>query len=168
MKDEIIINIPDLFPQFKPNPNNLRVIKTARSLRKINEAARNGYKPLLKKVEQSRDIKSKFAIWQNQKTREIKLSEDYRAEYSFEDDMIKVIDWTFYYPKPFKNPFAAYLIPLDIAIEERVFLEDLIEDIVGQSWNQGDSNRLAGAEAIWTGNDFEIQVTNNDARYLIG
>lgn len=168
MKDEIIIDIPDLFPQFRPNPNNLRVIKTARSLRKVNEAARKGYRPLLRKVEQSPNIQSKFAIWQNQKTGEIKLAEDYRAEYSFEDDMIKVIDWTFYYPKPFKNPFAAYLIPSDLIIGERVFLEDLIEDIVGRSWNQGDSNRLASAEAIWTGKDLDIQASDKDAQYLIG
>lgn len=168
MKDEIILDIYDSYLDSKPNPKNLRVIKTARSKLKINEAARKGYKPLLKKVEQSPEIHSKFAIWQNQKTGEIELAVDYRAEYSFKDDMIKVIDWTFYYPKPFKTPFAAYLLPLDITVGERVFLEDLIEDIVGQSWNQGDSYRLESAEAIWTGNDFEIQATKEDARYLIG
>jgi hypothetical protein len=168
MTDEIILDIPDLFSEFKPNPKNLRVIKTARSERKINEAARKGFKPLLKKVEPSPDIQSKYAIWQNQKTGEIKIAGDYRAEYSFKDDMVKVIDWTFYYPKPFKSPFAAYLIPSDITDGELVFLEDLIEDIVGQSWNQGDSYRLDSAEAIWTGNDFEIQTSSKDARYLIG
>jgi hypothetical protein len=168
MKNEIILDIPDLFHDSKPNTKNLRIIKTARSERKINEAARKGYKPLIKKVPQSPEIQSKFAIWQNQKTGEIELAVDYRAEYSFKDDMVKVIDWTFYYPKPFKTPFAAYLIPSDIAVGERVFLEDLIEDIVGQSWNQGDTYRLESAEAIWTGNDFEIQATKKDARYLIG
>ena len=161
-------NIFDIFPHLKSNPNNLRVIKTARSERKINEAARNGYKPLIKKVEASPEIRSKFAIWQNQKTGEIKLSGDFRHGYSSTDDMVQVIDWTFYYPKLFKNPFAAYLLPLDITVGERVFLEDLIEDIVGGSWNQGDTYRLESAEAIWTGNDFEIQATEEDAQYLIG
>jgi hypothetical protein len=168
MTDAIILDIPDLFPEFRPNPNNLRVIKTARSERKINEAARQGFKPLLKKVEPSPDIRSKYAIWQNQKTGEIKISGDFRERYSLKDDMVQVIDWTFYYPKPFKNPFAAYLIPSDITVGERVFLEDLIEDIVGQSWNQGDSYRLDSAEAIWTGNDLEIQASSNEARYMIG
>jgi len=52
---------------------------------------------------------------------------------------------------------AAYLIPKDIQIGERVFIEDLIEDYVGASWNQGDTFRLESCDAIWNGKDLEIQ-----------
>ena len=69
----------------------------------------------------------------------------------------EVTSWIHYYPNPFVNPYAAYLIPSDIQIGERVFLEDLIEDYIGAKWNQGDTYRLPSCEAIWNGKDFNIQ-----------
>ena len=53
--------------------------------------------------------------------------------------------------------YAAYLIPKDIQVGERVILEDLIEDYIGASWNQGDTWKLQSCEAIWNGEDFAIQ-----------
>ena len=141
------------------NPEGLRVIKTARSLASINSAAKKGLKPLLKKVEPSEDIRSKYAVIQNKKTGEIEVLGDYRqGRFTGEDaEYEKVIDWTYYYAYSFKSPFAAYLIPHDIEIGERVILKDLIEDYIGASWNQGDTYRLESCEAIWNGIDFEIQ-----------
>jgi hypothetical protein len=49
------------------------------------------------------------------------------------------------------------LIPKDIKIGERVFVKDLIENFVGQTWNQGNSWRLKSCEAIWNGEELEIQ-----------
>ena len=60
------------------------------------------------------------------------------------------------------SPFAAYLIPKDIVIGERVFVKDLIEDFVGKSWNQGDTYRLESCEAIWNGIDLEIQYERSE------
>jgi len=67
-----------------------------------------------------------------------------------------VIGWTYYYPYHFESPFAAYLIPPDLQIGETVLLEDLIEDVVGSSWNQGDTYRLASCKAIWDGKEFVL------------
>lgn len=140
------------------NRDGLRVIKTARDEESINEAARNGFKPLIKKIIPSDEIRTKYAVFQNKKTGEIQVVGDYRGEGLFRDgDYAKVIDWTFYYPYSFTSPFAAYLIPQDIQVGERVFLEDLIEDYVGSTWNQGDKYRLESCDAIWNGSDLEIQ-----------
>jgi len=38
-----------------------------------------------------------------------------------------------------------------------VILEDLIEDIVGSSWKQGDTYRLASCKAVWDGKDLSLQ-----------
>ena len=136
----------------------LRVIKTARDKSSINRAAKNGYIPLLRKVEPYTKIRSKYAVVQNKKTGEINVIGDFRARfYGDGDDFEMVIDWTDYYPHNFTSPFAAYLIPKDIKKGERVLLEDLIEDYVGASWNQGDTYRLESCEAIWNGKDLEIQ-----------
>jgi hypothetical protein len=154
------------------SPQGLRVIKTARDKDRINEAVKNGFRPLIKKVKPSSKIRSKYAVVQNTNTGEIEVIGDYRSKL-YSDNLVPnrlsrifpeikidyeiVIDWTFYYPNNFKSPFAAYLIPKDIQIGERVLLEDLIEDYVGGRWNQGDTYRLGSCEAIWNGKDLEIQ-----------
>lgn len=136
--------------------NGLRVIKTARDKDSINKGVKDGFKPLLKKVEPSSKIRSKYCVVQDKQTGEIEIVGDYRSHFP-SDEFEVLIDWTYYYPYSFKSPFAAYLIPKDISIGERVYLEDLIEDYVGASWNQGDTYRLENCEAIWNGSDFEIQ-----------
>ena len=138
------------------NQSDLRVIKTARDKDSINEAARNGLKPLVKKVEPLLDIRSKYSVVQNIQTNEIEVVGDFRGGFN-NAEYNTVIDWTFYYPHCFQSPFAAYLIPMDIKIGERVFIEDLIDDFIGASWNQGDTYRLDSCEAIWNGMDLEIQ-----------
>ena len=140
------------------NSQELRVIKTARDKDSINNAAQCGFKPLLKKVEPSNKIRSKYTVVQNKKTGEIEIIGDFRFGFHSDgnEEFITVIDWTYYYPNNFKSPFAAYLIPNDIVIGERVYVEDLIEDYIGASWNQGDRYRLESCEAIWNGTDLEI------------
>lgn len=139
--------------------DNIRIVKTARDKNSINEAASKGLQPLLKKVVPSSEIRSKYAVIQNKMTGEIEVIGDYRIFHNLKEnpDLVTVIDWTEYYPHNFASPFAAYLIPKDIQIGERVFIEDLIEDYVGASWNQGDTFRLESCDAIWNGKDLEIQ-----------
>ena len=141
------------------NAQELRVIKTARDLNSINRGAKNGLKPLIKKVIPSPEIRSKYSVVQSKKTGEIEIVGDFRGGFHSDDngEFETVIDWTFYYPHNFNLPFAAYLIPKDIKAGERVFIEDLIEDYIGARWNQGDTYRLESCEAIWNGKDLEIQ-----------
>ena len=145
------------------NPKELRIIKTGRDRDIINNAARNGFKPLIKKVRPSDEIRSKYSVIQNKKTGEIKIIGDLRFDYLTDDsgDYVTVIDWTYYYPHNFKSPFAAYLIPKDIIVGEMVFVEDLIEDYIGASWNQGDTYRLESCEAVWNGKNLEILYDQN-------
>ena len=147
------------FLEKNKNSNELRVIKTARDKETINQAAKNGFRPLIKKIEPSDKIRSKYSVIQNKQTGEIEIIGDYRmgVRMNKEIPFETVIDWTYYYPHTFNSPFAAYLIPKDIKTGERVFIEDLIEDYIGARWNQGDTYRLESCEAIWNGTDLEIQ-----------
>ena len=45
------------------NPNNLRVIKTARDEDSINKAAKSGFRPLVKKIVRSKQVHSKYAVF---------------------------------------------------------------------------------------------------------
>ena len=139
----------------------LRIIKTARTVDTINQAAREGFSPIVKKVEPSAAIRSKYAVMQNKSTNEIKMIGDFREKnrnlFGPKDSCEMIIDWTYYYPHKFESPIAAYLVPEDIEVGERVMLEDLIEDIP-RSGGQGNVLRLNSCEAIWTGEEFEIKI----------
>jgi hypothetical protein len=165
-----------------------RIIKTARTEKAINKAAEQGFRPLIKPVIPSPDIRSKFAVLQDKETGKITVAYDYRqADIPFikpvvefpketqeETDsfnltfphvanteptakQVTVIGWTYYYPYNFKSPYAAYLVPLDLKVGETVMLEDLIEDIVGERWSQGDTYRLKSCKAVWDGKEFILQ-----------
>jgi len=144
------------------NTNNLRVIKTARNEDAINDAVDKGYRALVKPVVPSKDIKTKIAVFQNKHTGRVVVSGDYRYNFNNDENYKTIMDFTYYYPYSFESPFAAYLIPDDIEIGEKVFLEDLIEDIVGSCWNQGSAYRLDSCEAIWTGKEFDIQYVEKE------
>lgn len=140
------------------NNISLRTIKTARTEKEMNIAAKKGFRPLLKPVEPSKDIKVKYAVLQNSKTGEVQVINDFRAAQMGDKNFKVAIDFTFYYPYHFELPFAAYLIPNDIKLDEQVYIEDLIEDIVGVTWNQGDAHRLKGCVATWNGTDFTLSI----------
>ena len=134
-------------------PPQLPVIKTARDLDAINQAVKDGFIPIVRKVEPDPKIRSKYSLVRNRVTGEFELIGDFRWP---DSDCDTVIDFTFYYPYHFKSPFAAYLVPKDLAPGTRVLLEDLIEDLVGATWNQGDVYRLESCQAIWDGKDMVI------------
>ncbi len=157
MTREFIKNGPEnLDTPEKDDISHLRVIKTARDEKSINQAVAEGFFPLLKQVVPSSKIRSKYAVLQNPETGAIQVTGDLRVR-NRESGYETVIDFTFFYPHHFPSPFAAYLIPSDLKVGERVYLEDLIEDLVGSSWNQGDTYRLPSCKAIWNGKDFDIQ-----------
>lgn len=147
--------------------NDLRVIKTARDIESINAAVKAGFRPLVKKVLPSKKIKNKYSVIQNKTTGEITVVGDYRHSIDTDEYEI-VVNWTFFYPYKFESPFAAYLVPKDIRIGEIVMLEDLIEDIVGTKWNQGDTYRLESCRAIWNGSDLEIIDSSESLNFMVG
>jgi hypothetical protein len=147
----------------------LRVIKTAREEESINSAVDAGYTPLIKRLQKSKEICSKYAIIKNKKTGKIKQVRDFRfGRYIDSNQYEMVLDFEYYYPHNFPSPFAAYLIPPDLEVGEAVWLEDLIEDYVSSVWNQGDVNRLESCEAIWNGKDFEILFESAQISERIG
>jgi len=155
-----------MFWRRSKNENGLRIIYTARSKWAINRAIGKGLIPVIKKVEPSNKINSKFAIVRNTETGKIDVIRDFRQ--SDKPGFETVLDWTSYYPHYFSSPFAAYLIPSDIQIGERVYIKDLIEDIVGGSWNQGDTYRLPSSEAIWDGNELIIEFDSKMGFNIVG
>ena len=146
-------------------PSFTRTIKTARTVEDINEAARAGLRPLIKPVVPSKKIRAKFQVLQHRVTGEVSVVADYRT--FLDADWEVAIDWTRHYPHQWPLPFAAYLLPADLQVGERVLLEDLIEDLVGTSWNQGDAYRLESCTATWNGKDFDLDYSQDRDRTLV-
>ena len=149
---------PNSFGIPSGTPNDLRVIKTARDEQTINEAAGVGFWPLVQKVVQSNSISSAVAVYQGKKTGKIRTVRDRRflPSYSEGEQYECVLNFFSYYPYAHESPFAAYLIPKDLAEGERVWLEDIIPDIVGIYGNQGYRCRLECCEATWEEGKFTI------------
>jgi len=148
------------------NDHILRHIKTARSKKAINAAAARGYRPLIKALKPSKKIQSKFQIIQNVETGEIVVNGDFRSGPPNSNWNV-VVDWTFYYPHSWPSPFAAYLIPPDLKEGEWVILDDLIEDVIGGSWNQGDTYRLESCRAQWIKGNFILDYDPKRSRAMI-
>ncbi|MBC8135787.1 MAG: hypothetical protein H8F28_07885 [Fibrella sp.] len=151
----------------KPDPCPFRRIRTARGEDAINQAAKDGLWPLVMKVEQSRKIYTWMAVYQNEQTGAVLTVGDSR--YLPESPWKRIIKPFSFYPDHFEHKIAAYLIPNDLAVGERVFLVDLIEDLVAVYGNQEHTSRLDSAYAIWTGKKFRVEWSEwRDADRFIG
>ena len=144
-----------------------RVIKTARSETEINEAVESGYTPLIKQVIPSDKIGVMYSLEKNLQTGEIAILQDSWEIHTYRENTERMIDMVYYYPYQFPSPFAAYLVPTDIKVGERVILEDLIEDIVGAR-HKMHTYRLDSAEAIWNGKKFIIDQDSYQVEFSMG
>ena len=146
---------------------DLKLIKTARNLQSINNAVDNGYIPLIKEVKILTTIKAMYALDRNKETGKFIELTDSRTIWSHNEHSERIIDQAEYYPYCFESPYAAYLVPADLKTGERVVLEDLIEDYVGDTWKMN-SYRLKSSEAIWTGTEFIVDYVSAPRSVSLG
>lgn len=141
-----------------------RVIRTARTDKAINAGVEDGFFPLLKDVIPGKHVHFMYGVAQDPVTGKVRVLGDVRQDLSE-----LVLEFRTYYPYHFPSPFAAYLLPPDLAPGETVWLEDLIEDVVAVYGNQGNRPRLACAPAVWNGADFDLLFDpQTDADHWIG
>jgi hypothetical protein len=108
-----------------------------------------------------------IAVYQHKETGEIEIVGDFRC--GMGEEYKQVVPFMGFYQYNFPNPYAAYLVPPDLAEGERIWLHDIIEDIVAVYGNQGWHPRLECGEAIWVNGDFQVQFNpERDAPRLIG
>lgn len=148
-------------------PPGTRMIRTGRTMQEINEAISEGYRALVLPVVPSDKIRNKRAVFRHVDSGALLFSGDYRDEY--DKTLEKISDWRYFYPYSWPEPFAAYLLPPDLEEGDTVWLEDLIEDEVASSWNQGDACRLDSCLAVWTGEQFDLLFDRDrDRRVVMG
>lgn len=136
------------------------VIQTARSIEEINTGINNGYQVLIRDVIPSSEIKITYSLERDLNTGEYGLLLDPDEINTSKDGTERVLEKISYYPYYFPYPFAAYLLPNDLAIGDKVLLEDLIEDIADID-SKMHTLRLESAEATWNGASFDIKNKPN-------
>ncbi len=136
---------------------SLRIIKTIRGQKGIDNAIANGTKLIIKNVEPFSAVKGKYCIVRNKKSSKESKIFDFRDDRGYSDDYEIVKDWTYQYHNYDFPQEAAYIIPNDIKEGEIVMIDDLIENFLGYHYNQGGSDRLKSCKAIWKDNDLQIQ-----------
>lgn len=138
----------------------LRTIKTLRTKEEIEDAVKAGHKVLKQEVKPSEDIHVTDLHIKDKKTGEIEIKPYSYYAIPLDNDRYEVIKEVTYYPYNFPSKVAAYLLPDDLAIGERVILEDLIEDIVG-TIHSLNTYRLNSTEAIWNGEKFVVDCCHS-------
>lgn len=146
------------------NYKGLPVVQTMRSLEAMADAQARGFDLVFKSTsEDSAFGEDKYLVYQKKSTGELWWTGDFRTprpafeglDGSNRDDWEMVRNWFFVRPdRPF--PLAAYAIPKELHVGARIFLEDVIEDVLETVWNQGNSTRLISTAATWNGVDFDI------------
>lgn len=155
--------------------HGVRVIHTARSIRAVKNGIERGYFPFFISNASSGSVWQKRAILFNKESRTLFVEGDYRSLIPFDQKRMDeeygpgsgiALRMDFH-----KNssPIAAYMIPDDISVGENVFVEDVIEDYVGSSWNQGDTQRLKSCQATWDGHRLVLEVpSRSDVISIVG
>jgi len=149
------------------NDHDLPVVRTVRGTEAMENASRSGYQLVLKQVRPAEDEggPEKYELWQDPETSEVLAFGDYRSQPS--DPRFEPVAGFFYDPNlPF--PFAAYVVPRDLPIGARVFLEDIIEGKWIVTWNQGNGHRQLSGPATWNGSDFDLEEVDSPFECVVG
>ncbi len=145
----------------------LRRIKTLRTEGEIKDAVNSGQKVLKEEVKPSKQIEVTDLHIKDKKTGEIIVKPYNYHAIPRDYDRYEIVEKRTYYPYTFPSKVAAYVLPDDLEVDERVILEDLIEDIVGASHAWG-TYRLDSAEAIWNGEKFVVDCKSYDVHITMG
>jgi len=134
-----------------------RTIRTARGVDAINAALAKGFWPLVRVLKPAPHIHDHVLYQQDRESGEIRATHDLRG-HDFDPKTQRETGWLLFSTVDTSPIVAAYLIPPDLYMGEKVRLIDLIENVMAQNGPQFEAQRWASANAIWRGNHFEIML----------
>ena len=163
------ITVQGLEQAIKKDNSDLPTIRSAFGENEINEAVSKGNIPLVKWVHQNNHrLRMKTIVYQHEETGEVYVTHDYRD--NPKDSQFKKVLEKIHYPHRRTSPVGAYLVPKDLKVGERVYLEEVLDDLIGEVYNQGDFSRLKGCTAVFLGFDkgFALEYDESDVVEVIG
>jgi hypothetical protein len=168
------------------NKNNLRSIKTIYCVDELNEYILAGRIIILRDIEKNESLISNRMLLRSYKdgTLEEVPSREFHAQYvrfmSFpEKDWELIKEYEVYFrERNITNddgddvegtcrPWAAYVLPEKVEIGERLYIEDIIEDIlIEEFWDI--KIAATDGECIWDGGEIQIDLELYDKQTMIG
>lgn len=178
----IVMLKPRVYGTTVKNFEDLLSIRTARNLEAMNGGVKQGFRPLVLKAGPTSDVGESCCLFQHRESGRVvatghsleypchqalaALEEELLTEDRAADEILREIsalrgEWTeiarFHYRPDWQFPFAAYLMPRNLKPGQRVFLEDLIQDVpAAHGGPSGAQGRLLSSQATWTGSCFEL------------
>ena len=145
------------------NNSGLPVVKTCYKAHELNQAIQEGHKVCVLQIKESPELKLKGLLLRNRTSGVYSLVSDRTmfVQYSNvveypEDDWETIHEVNGYARnRPASEGWGAYILPLGVQPGDRVYIEDLIEDIVAQSFWYSVGPAVDG-EGIWNGTTLEI------------
>lgn len=145
------------------NDSDARAIRTVRSYEAMQDAVARGFRLQFKPVEIDDEIGVSISLYRHRATGAVHLRSLQFRPLPFAEDFGRggsMDDWEFIGSAKCRPdaafPFAAYLIPPDLKRGERVFVEDLIED-VGERTAGTRTDRLLSSFAKWDGQELCLE-----------
>lgn len=154
------------------NAEDLPVVTTLRNLPSMELAAASGFRLIFRNVGSKSAFGDwKFILYQNKVTGRLWWTADHREGFPPLEDSEsptayrRVGDWiAVRNDRPF--PLGAYAVSAEIAVGQRVYISDVLEDIPITWWNQGNAHRLTCSVAVWDGTDLTLEIPQNLGQVL--
>jgi len=153
------------------NTNNLRVVKTLFDLDEITQAQQEGNIIIMRKHINHPQLTVGMHIYKNIKTGEFRKARGrtYNPPFEFEITEYPIEEWeeVLYYRENLRKvdyDFGAYVLPGDAKVDEKFYIENLIESVYSGSFWEAKFYSV-DTDATWDGEDLKIEKRTHD---LIG
>lgn len=161
--------------RYHSNKKGLRVIETVDNEDDLNQAIENGHITLVRKIERNSKLYSRRMLLRNYQSgryeevpaRSFTTRTSGRME--FPESEWECVHRYDYYHRSVRSDkaWAAYVLPKFPVLDERFYIEDIIEDIFIQGFWHSPIAAHDG-EAIWNGEEIEIDETLYQRSHIVG
>ncbi len=156
------------------NPKDLPVVKTCYDLHRLNEAIKHGHKICIMKITEQPQLCLSGLLLQNKSSGEYTLVKERRVyrrsgifEYSVEEwETIHEVNG-YARTRRAHQGWGAYILPLDVKLGDRVYVDDLLEDSVSSKFWYSVVAAVDG-EGIWDGSSIKIDESLYTRVVIVG
>ena len=161
--------------RYHTNRENLRIVETVDSEKDLNEAIENGHVTLFRKIERNSKLYSRCLLLRNYRSglyEEVPSRSFYTrhaGKQEFPESEWECMHRYDHYHRERRadKAWAAYVLPQLPVVGERFYIEDIIEDIFVQGFWY-DLIPADNAEAVWNGQDLEIDEAQFAEGHIVG
>ena len=152
-------------------------IQTVYGKADISRGFAMGYWPDVRIIRADPKLNSRITVGQDSLTGEVDYSHDLRHSFRGKDDNEKeknrpnfkeLYPFISYYPFHKSEPIGAYLVPKGLKNGTRIFIDDPIENILGERWNQGGGGKASNIPGYIENNLVVLEVDKVKVQQWIG